>query len=321
MAGLNTYLVLDDPLPSDSIPFTLGVLVLEPQRPLDLKWPYMPEDSFLRTTQENKLEPVNQKDAHFMLNKDCDASLKLALQHVFSIVAKRANTTELELNTAKVSTYRLTNHYVVFDRLITDFAREIVQFIKKNGRGRKLYMIVGFKTIVDQRIRVYHKSLAEKKGKATIPVAEVIQAASGAPPTIHAGNPSAEVATSNSREVLLEATGDGESIFAIQYRRIKRRPLLKRLLDSIRQHQSPNLVLSDIEDRKRGAAMGREGGMEQGREPFGGFEDIECEISDSEQDSSDDDDELRIGGLPTTEQHKYLLKKDGAGNDFYLHAL
>jgi hypothetical protein len=232
MAGINTYLVLDDPVPSDSIPFTLGVLVLEPQRPLDLKWPYMPEDSFLRMTQDNKLEPVNQTDVRFMLNKDCDASLKLALQHVFSIVAKRANTTELELNTSKVSTYRLANHYVVFDRLITDFATEIAQFIKKMSRGRKLYMIVGFKTIVDQRIRVYHKSLAEKMGKATVPVAEAIQAGSGGPPAIHAGDPSVEVATSNSREGLLEATGDGESIFAIHYRRIKRRPFFKRLLDS-----------------------------------------------------------------------------------------
>ena len=51
-------------------------------------------------TQKKKLEPVNQTDAHLMLNKDCDAILKLALQHVFSNVAKRANTTELELNTA-----------------------------------------------------------------------------------------------------------------------------------------------------------------------------------------------------------------------------
>lgn len=90
MAGINTYLVLDDPLPSNRIPFTLGVLVLEPQRPLDLKWPYILDDSFFRMTQDNKLEPVNQTDVHLMLNQDCDASLKLALQHVFSTVAKRA---------------------------------------------------------------------------------------------------------------------------------------------------------------------------------------------------------------------------------------
>lgn len=96
---------------------------------------------------------------------------------------------------------------MVFDRLITDFATDIAQFIKRMGRGKKLYMIVGFKTIVDQRIRVYHKSLAEKVGKATVPVADAVQAGSGAPPAIHAGNPSAEVATSNSREVLLEASG------------------------------------------------------------------------------------------------------------------
>ncbi|KAJ6003557.1 hypothetical protein N7522_006249 [Penicillium canescens] len=183
-----------------------------------------------------------------MLNKDCDASLKLALQRVFSVVAKRANTTELELNTAKVSTYRLTNHYVVFDRLITDFAAEIAQFINKNGRGMKLYMIVGFKTIVDQHIRLYHKSLAEKRGKATVPVGEGIQAGSGAPPVIHADD---------------------------------------------------------------GATPG----------VFGRFEDIECELSDSEQGSDDDVDKLRIGGLPATEQDKYLLKKDGAGNEFYLRTL
>jgi hypothetical protein len=66
MAFINTYVVLDDPLPSESIPFTLGILVLEPQRPLDLKWPYTPEeDLFLRMTQDNKLEPVHQNRCPF----------------------------------------------------------------------------------------------------------------------------------------------------------------------------------------------------------------------------------------------------------------
>jgi hypothetical protein len=272
-------------------------------------------------TQGNKLEPVNHTDVHVMLNQHCDASLKLALQHVFSVVAKRANTTELELNTAKVSTYRLANHHVVFDRLITNFAMEIAQFISRHGRGRNLHMILGFKTIVDQRIRVYHKSVAEKEGKATVPVGEAIQAGSGVPPMIHAGNPSAEVAASNSREVLLEATGEGESIFAVQYRRIKRRPFMKQLLDSIRQQQTPNFMLGDIEDRKRGAVIGR-GQItmsENGREAF---EDIQCEISDNDSDRDSDDDagEMRVGLTPT-EQNKYLLKNDGAGNNFYLHPL
>lgn len=92
-------------------------------------------------------------------------------------------------------------------------------------------------------------------------------------------------------------------------------------MDPVSQHQSPKLVLSDIEDRKRGAAIRPGDGikmMEQGREPVGRFEDIECETSDSEQGSDDDADELRIGGLLATERDKYLLK-DGAGNEFYLH--
>jgi hypothetical protein len=191
------------------------------------------------------LSQFTKTDVHLMLNKDCGASLKLALQHVFSVVAKRASATELELNTAKVSTYRLANHHVVFDRLITDFPTEIAQFINKHGRGRKLYMIVGFKTRVDQRIRVYHKSLAEKEGEATVPVAEALQASSGPSPTIHTGNPSVEVAASKSQKVLLEATGHGESIFAFQYRRIRRRSFVKRLFDSICQLQTSSDTLLD----------------------------------------------------------------------------
>lgn len=70
MAQPRRYLLLDDPSPSEEIPKILGLIVLEPGNPLDLRTPKNSEspETVQNLANQYRLKPVEQANVRFVLD-------------------------------------------------------------------------------------------------------------------------------------------------------------------------------------------------------------------------------------------------------------
>ncbi|KAK0704480.1 hypothetical protein B0H67DRAFT_591498 [Lasiosphaeris hirsuta] len=232
LSGKRRYLVLDDPLPSSEIPNILGILVRDVANPLDRSAPVVTEAIAARL-KDFTLEPVVRVNATDVLQQAGSSSLVVALQKVFKLAASHEQQTQLDIKTARIRTVRLKGHDKAFEWMKKNCAAEIRDFLAQ-WKHHTLYMVVGFKTIVDANIRIAHAASRTVKVEGEVPVAQAAGMAAGVVPPVsgNTGNASVSATAGSCEEILYEATHEGEQIFAVQYRKINRGFILRRLFSS-----------------------------------------------------------------------------------------
>ncbi|CZR69546.1 uncharacterized protein PAC_19446 [Phialocephala subalpina] len=185
---------------------------------------------------------------------------------------------------------------------------EIKEFLlRDNSRMKRVYMVVGFKTITDEKIKLYNAEQRRLHADGTIPVKEVVQAglaAGGLPPVpIPIPNPTGSAEIGATERALYEAVGEGESIFAVQYRKIIRSSLLHQLVAWLRGKSESEVGITEGELASWDG--GRALGFKNGGDP------------DEASTEEEDDDDLftfptvSLAAIPVTERGKYDMKTGG----------
>lgn len=303
--GKHRYLVLDDTLSSSEIPNLLGILVVDAANPLSISAPKITEEVATRL-KEYTLEPVSQKNVSDVLQEAHSSSLFVCLEKIFNLAASKGRQTKLDLKTARVRTISLKSHDQVFDWMKKNCAAEIKAFLDENWRKRAVYMIVGFKTITDANIRISYTAGQTASMEAKVPVIEMAGATAGAPVVpANTGNPSISLSATRCEGVLSEATYEDEQVFAVQYRKIKRGPFLRRLLT---RRDGCDPIMGELQEFRGGKALGAVGSGGSGEES--------SDDEDDEDDLSFEFPTVDMSAICDEERGEFNISQGGKNEEF-----
>ena len=201
-------LLLPLPLPADEV--HIGSLLVNPRDPT--------QDYFDPREEKPDLEPsILRVDVTDFTNTIRDAGSKqveAVLTDYFLTSIDWGKSKELELSSAKAATYLMKNSSSWFEQVCA-LARTRRWFEKVIGRGYKIYLLVGLRTIFDGRFKIDHSASTSTSGHVQLP-ADML---AGLPPMgldVGGGGKVSKDQTASS-----EFSAAGERIWALQYRQIK----------------------------------------------------------------------------------------------------
>ena len=201
-------LLLPLPLPADEV--HIGSFVLNPMDPT--------QDCFDPQEWMPDLKPpILRVDVTDFTNTIRDAGskeVKAVLTNYFSTTSDCGKSKTLELSSAKATTYLMKNSGSWFEQACA-LTQTRWWFEKIVAQGRKIYLVVGLRTVLDGRFNIDHSTSTSTGGHAQLP-ADVL---AGLPPMgldIGGGGTVSKDQTASS-----EFSAAGERIWALQYRQIK----------------------------------------------------------------------------------------------------
>ena len=201
-------LLLPLPLPAGQV--DVGSFLLNPKEPT--------QDYFNPQSERPDLKPnVFRVDVSDFSNTIRDAGSKeveAVLTDYFSTSINWGTSKTLELSSAKAATYLMKNSGNWFEQ-VCGFNKTRQWFEKWIGRGRKIYLLVGLRTIFDGRFKIDHSASTSTGGRAQLP-ADVL---AGLPPMGLDVGGGGKI--SKDQGVSSEFSAAGERIWALQYRQIK----------------------------------------------------------------------------------------------------
>ena len=136
------------------------------------------------------------------------------LTNYLSISIDWGKSKKLELSSAKAAAYLLKNSSTWFEKVCGIQATR-KWFEKCIGRGRKIYLVVGLRTIFDGRLKIDHTKITSTGGHAQLP-ADLL---AGLPPVGLSVGGGGKV--SKDQGSTSEFSAAGERIWALQYRQVK----------------------------------------------------------------------------------------------------
>ena len=201
-------LLLPLPLPADEI--QIGSFVLNPTDPT--------QDYFNPLEKEPDLKPsVLRVDVTDFTNTIRDAGskeVKAVLTNYFSTTIDWGKSKTLELSSTKAATYLMKNSGSWFEQVCA-LAVMRVWLEKIVSQNRKIYLLVGLRTIFDGRFKTDHSASATTGGRVQLP-ADVL---AGLPPMGLDVGGGGKVSMDQTAST--EFSAAGERIWALQYRQIK----------------------------------------------------------------------------------------------------
>lgn len=201
-------LLLPLPLPADEV--HIGSFVLDPSDPT--------QDYFDPREEEPALKPsilrVDVTDFTKIIRDAGSKEVEAVLTKYFSTTIDRGKSKTLELSSAKAATYLMKNSSSWFEQVCA-LVRTRRWFEKIIGRGHKIYLLVGRRTIFDGQFKIDHSASTSTGGHVQVP-ADVL---AGLPPMGLDVGGGGKV--SNDQTASTEFSASGERIWALQYRQIK----------------------------------------------------------------------------------------------------
>ncbi len=201
-------LLLPLPLPADEV--HIGSFLLNPRDPT--------QDYFDPREEKPDLKPsilrVDVTDFTKTIRDAGTKEVEAVLTDYFSTTIDWGKSKTLELSSAKAATYLMKNSSSWFEQVCA-LARTRRWFEKIIGRGHKIYLLVGLRTIFDGRFKIDHSASTSTGGHVQVP-ADVL---AGLPPMgldVGGGGKVSKDQTASS-----EFSAAGERIWALQYRQIK----------------------------------------------------------------------------------------------------
>ena len=205
---MSSTLLLPLPLPADEV--YIGSFVLNPMDPT--------QDYFNPQEKEPDLKPsilrVDVTDFTNTIRNAGSKQVEAVLTDYFSATIDCGKSKTLELSSAKAATYLMKNSSSWFEQVCA-LARTRRWFEKIIGRGHKIYLLVGLRTVFDGRFKIGHSISTSTGGHAQVP-ADVL---AGLPPMgldVGGGGKVSKDQIASS-----EFDAAGERIWALQYRQIK----------------------------------------------------------------------------------------------------
>lgn len=256
------FVVLDYPVPAEDVSDVLGRFVVDYSSPLDRSAPA----KLPGFTKEYIYDCGSDTNVSILLQSSSNEVLRGKLDQIFSLVSSRDTTRRRELSSECIKTYRVRDHDKLFDRIgsLPEIKKEVEALFYRSGqRVSQIYMVVGVKTVQDATSKTEKGGSSSNETTATLPFGAAVTAA-GVPadPRSTVG---AEWQQSSASSAVYDAKHQGEQIFAVEYRVVKKRLLAK---------------------WRGGNVMGL-GGIKS----YGWGEGTMAGDSDSEDEDDDDDDE------------------------------
>ncbi|KAL2041495.1 hypothetical protein N7G274_005877 [Stereocaulon virgatum] len=203
-----TTLLLPVPLPVDEV--RIGSFLLNPQDPT--------QDYYDPQEDEPEFRPniirVYLTDFSNTVRDAGSKEVETVLTDYLSTAVNWGKSKTLELSSAKAATYIMKNSGSWFEQ-VCGLTKTRRWFEKWIGRGCKVYLLVGLRTIFNGRIKIDHSTTTSTSGHAQLP-ADLL---AGLPPmglNIGGGG-----RISKDQGVTSEFSAAGERIWALQYRQIK----------------------------------------------------------------------------------------------------
>lgn len=218
------FVVLDNPIPAGDVSDILGRFVVDYSSPKDQSAP----EKLPEFTKEYIYDCGDDTSVSTLLQSSANEVLRGKLDQIFCFASSRDTTRRRELSSERVKTFRVRDHDKLFDRMgsFPEIKKEVeALFYRSSERVRRIYMIVGVKTVQDAAIKTERGGSYSNEATATIPIGAAV-AASGIPadPKSKVG---AEWKQTSASSAGYEAKHQGEQVFAIEYRIVERRLLAK----------------------------------------------------------------------------------------------
>lgn len=203
---MKNYILQGFPLPVDAV--QLGTFVQNVQDPI--------QEFFDLASTEPQLVPDVVKSPVInyasYINNAGSASLKAILTEYLTASVSGAAEQSTHLAAVRAMHYQVRNSDSWFEKVCsTNSAREWLE--KKFGGGKKIYLLVGFKTMFDSRLVSQDSQSKNAQTTAKMPG----DAMTGLPMGLDAG---VSGAMKRSAKAFLTFNAPGERIWALQYRRI-----------------------------------------------------------------------------------------------------
>jgi hypothetical protein len=217
------YLILDEPIPGSEVPQLLGRFIYDPTSPLDRFAP-----STLPTFISDHIKKYgDQNSATLAVQSSSSEAASAKLQQIFSLASSRNASRSYDIETATITTYHLHDQDTAFDRLIAlkEVRRQVETLFRRPGqRTNRIYMIVGLKVLVDATVKAERGGGGSGEASARVPVGVAISAAAGMPvPARGLLQAGVEWRQSGEANLIAKSQYEGEQVFAIAYRVIKKR--------------------------------------------------------------------------------------------------
>jgi hypothetical protein len=211
--------------------------------------------------------------------------LETVLTDYLSTTVNWGKSKTLELSSAKAATYIMKNSGNWFEQ-VCGLTKTRRWFEKWIGRGCKIYLLVGLRTIFNGRIKIGHSTTTSTGGHAQLP-ADLL---AGLPPMgLNVGGGGK---VSKDQGVTSEYSAAGERIWALQYRQIKFKWYSSRKLENAALETGARWLTFDRGGNKAyGGTI--EGGIGAGIE-VGGRTGVEAGIDEDVIEAVMDDD-LELG--------------------------
>ncbi|KAH9204252.1 hypothetical protein DL95DRAFT_497413 [Leptodontidium sp. 2 PMI_412] len=143
-------------------------------------------------------------------------SVAADLTSLLSIALKRQERTSVRYTTKEAKFYSLDNSVPWFSDVVKleNTCRWIERAMKE--RGAKIYIVVGYRTLVDAEVTAINSDSSDSHGRLQFPVSVL---AGGAPLPI--ADPAIEAFRGRSEENQSHYKAPGEKIYAVEYQRIR----------------------------------------------------------------------------------------------------
>ncbi|KAF2252126.1 hypothetical protein BU26DRAFT_561895 [Trematosphaeria pertusa] len=254
------FLILDYPIPGEEVDKLLGRLTIDFKHPMDASEPADPSSiakDFLQP-------PIREKAARILASASQDRNLRIALEPFLGVSNGSNFSTEISLESSLIETHRLRDHNKVFARIMDKYSKDISEMMSyENARfgvaPDKLYMVIGYKCVVDptKSVRVSHGRTASASAK--VPIGAAANAI--APGSLPLGS-SLETTSEQRRTGNLNADSqvEGKVVFAVEYKMYKK----SRVLSLFRRKKLPWGYMSDrVLSFAPGQAMGEDDDEEE----------------------------------------------------------
>jgi hypothetical protein len=152
-----------------------------------------------------------------------ESSLKAYFTRLLSITGHKDKMGQTQVDSSLVVTYKLLNSDDKF-RDMCEGANSKTRLWIQNAikKGRRVYMVTGLKCVTDAQVQAAQRESVGASGRLNLPVDVLAGASTGK------ANVNVEVGIGRSKTQELGFVAAGEQIYAVQYRQLKFRNLLRR---------------------------------------------------------------------------------------------
>lgn len=153
-------------------------------------------------------------------NAESSSHFTASLSKLFSIFAKKSNTTVDDISTKKAIRRQLLNVSLKFESLFDN--KEVKKWIEKIiPTGNSIYMVVGFDTLQDASVSLNRDTSTDAGGKIQAPITDGLAPGASALPVVgDALDLQVEGGRTSKQSTGASFIADGERIVAVQYQKV-----------------------------------------------------------------------------------------------------